>query len=117
MLEYLGHRVIVASSGAEALTVIRSMADVDLVITDHAMPGMTGMVLAEHIRQIRPNIPIVLATGYAEPPATGQIARTVRLAKPYRLEKLAALLNGLLSRGPAAEETVTHLEIGGGAGG
>jgi CheY-like chemotaxis protein len=100
---------------------------VDLVITDYAMPGMTGMVLAEHIRQIKPEIPIVLATGYAEPPATGQVPRTVRLAKPYRLEKLAALLNGLLSRGsaaqsdgsgaPSAAEPVKRLEIGGGAGG
>ena len=106
---------------------IRSIADVDLVITDYAMPGMTGMVLAEHIREFKPDLPIILATGYAEPPAAGQNARTVRLPKPYRLEKLAALLNGLLNRGPMAHpeesaapspeaEPVSRREIGGTAG-
>jgi len=99
MLEYLGHRVTTAASGAEALALVKSGAEIDLVITDYAMPGMTGMVLAEQIRKLKPEMPIVLATGYAEPPGD-QSVQTVRLPKPYRLEKLASLLNGLLSREP-----------------
>ena len=98
MLEYLGHSVTIAASGAEALTVMHSDAHFDLVITDYAMPGMTGLVLAEHIRKLKPEIPIILATGYAETPAGDHGVQTIRLGKPYRLEKLASLLNGLLSR-------------------
>ncbi|HUN46816.1 MAG TPA: response regulator [Stellaceae bacterium] len=98
MLEYLGHSVTIAASGAEALTVMHSDAHFDLVITDYAMPGMTGLVLAEHIRKLKPEIPIILATGYAETPAGDHGVQTIRLGKPYRLEKLSTLLNGLLSR-------------------
>jgi len=102
MLEYLGHRVTVASSGAEALTVIQSMQDIDLIITDYAMPGMTGTVLADRIREIRPELPIILATGFAEPPGSGQGARIARLPKPYRMEKLASLLASVLDQRPSS---------------
>jgi signal transduction histidine kinase len=110
MLEYLGHRVTVAASGAEALTVIRSTPDIDLIITDYAMPGMTGMVLADRIREIRPELPIILATGFAEPPGTGQGTRIARLPKPYRMEKLASLLASVLGQ---RSSPVQRREVGG----
>src|SRR5205823_2582264 len=68
MLEQLGHRVQVATSGAAALAIVEEKPKLDLIITDHAMAGMTGMELAERVRGIRPDLPIVLATGYADVP-------------------------------------------------
>jgi CheY-like chemotaxis protein len=69
LLEDLGHTVIRASSGAEALDILRANKAIDLMITDYAMPGMTGLQLAEQARALRPELPILLATGYADLPA------------------------------------------------
>jgi PAS domain S-box-containing protein len=90
MLEDLGHKVLVAASGSEALALLAEHA-VDLVITDYAMPQMTGLELAREIEARRPGLGIVLATGYAElPPGDG--ADIPRLAKPYSQAELARLL-------------------------
>ncbi len=88
MLEDLGHTVIAAHSGAQALEALEKHRDIDLVITDHAMPRMTGVELAAAIAARRPGTPIILATGYAELPA-GAEANLPRLSKPYRQETLA----------------------------
>ncbi|MEJ1157939.1 response regulator [Prosthecomicrobium sp. N25] len=95
MLEDLGHEVIESESGQSALAILSEGRPVDLVITDHAMPGMTGVDLARRIRQSRPDLAIVLATGYAEIPAdSGEDASDIaKLAKPYRLEELAAAID------------------------
>ena len=89
MLEDLGHVVIEALSGARALDMLRLGAKVDVVVTDHAMPGMTGSELARQIRQHWPSLPIILATGYAELP-NGEEPGLPRLAKPYLQSELAA---------------------------
>jgi CheY-like chemotaxis protein len=89
MLEDLGHTVVEAMSGARALDLLRLGTKVDVVVTDHAMPGMTGTELARQIRQIWPNLPIILATGYAELP-NGEDPGLPRLSKPYVQEELAA---------------------------
>ena len=81
MLEDLGHRVFTAMSGREALEILAKQP-VDLLITDQAMPGMTGYQLAEAVRERRPNMPIILASGYAELPAGSNLALH-RLAKPF----------------------------------
>ena len=88
MLEDLGHTVIMAYSGEQALEQLDRTSGVDLVITDHAMPKMTGSDLAKRIAAHRPDMPIILATGYAELP-TGTDAAMPRLAKPYRQDALA----------------------------
>jgi CheY-like chemotaxis protein len=67
MLEELGHSVLKAASGKQALRILRSNT-VDLVITDQVMPGMTGGQLAEAVDADWPRLPIILATGYAEAP-------------------------------------------------
>ncbi len=100
MLEDLGHTAIEAPSAARALELLRSGLTVDLVVTDHAMPGMTGMELATEIRGTWPALPILLATGYADLPE-GEVNELPRLAKPYRQEELAAHLRRLLERAPA----------------
>ncbi len=88
MLEDLGHAVLEASSGPQALELLRAGRAADLVITDYAMPGMTGVQLATAIRQLRPGLPVLLATGYAEVPSEGEAALP-RLEKPFDAEAIA----------------------------
>ncbi|MEA3161718.1 MAG: hypothetical protein QOD95_3266 [Gammaproteobacteria bacterium] len=88
MLEDLGHKVIAVGSGARALEVIDSTPEIDLVVTDQAMPMMTGLQLIEKIRERRPALPVILATGYAEFPH-GVNASIGRLAKPFTQRALA----------------------------
>jgi CheY-like chemotaxis protein len=88
MLEDLGHTVLEASNGAEALEVFRANPNIQLVITDQAMPHMTGKDLAIAIVKERPGVPIIIATGYAELPA-GMAADAVRLPKPFDMDDLA----------------------------
>ncbi len=92
LLEDLGHEVIEAHSGAAALDALAAREDIDLVVTDHAMPRMTGVELAGHVRSARPELPVVLATGYAEMPAGAAELVTARLEKPFSAAELAALL-------------------------
>jgi len=88
MLEDLGHQVIPAGSGTRAVEAIDSTPDIDLVVTDQAMPVMTGLQLVEEIRARRPALPVILATGYAEFPQ-GVNASIGRLAKPFTQRALA----------------------------
>ena len=97
MLEDLGHTVVEASSAAQALDALAHGSRFDLVITDHAMPAMTGTALAQRLRQMRPNLPVLLATGYAD--LSGGIDPLLpRLNKPYRLEDLATAMAAMLVR-------------------
>jgi CheY-like chemotaxis protein len=95
MLEDLGHRVIGASSARHALDIIRSEQPIDLMVTDHVMPGMTGIELAAKSREVRPALPILLATGYADLPE-GASLDLPRLAKPYHQDQLRDRLDQLL---------------------
>jgi signal transduction histidine kinase len=93
MLEDLGHTVLEAGSAAEALVMLESGRSVDLVITDHAMPDMTGMELARRLSQIRPGLKVILATGYADlPPTTGEALDLPRLSKPFLQADLALMI-------------------------
>lgn len=89
MLEDLGHVVIETTSGHQALDVLSNNTSIELVITDHAMPGMTGTELARRIRDSWPDLPIILATGYADLP-NGEDPGLPRLSKPYQQEELAS---------------------------
>ena len=95
MLEDLGHRVIGVNSGRRALDIIKSEQPIDLMMTDHVMPGMTGIELALASREVRPSLPILLATGYAELPDGAQ-PDLPRLVKPYHQEQLRDRLDQLL---------------------
>jgi len=91
MLMDLGHSVLEAPSGPNALRVLETDAQFDVIITDYAMPGMTGLDLAEKIKQLRPKIPIIIATGYAELPP-GATLEFPRLSKPYSQQELCEAL-------------------------
>jgi PAS domain S-box-containing protein len=97
MLEDLGHTVFEAGSGKEALDVFRREKDIDIVITDQAMPLMTGTQLADAIRAERRDLPIILATGFAElPPDAGR--DLLKLDKPFRQEELAQAIAAAVRR-------------------
>ena len=98
MLEDLGHSAIEAASAEIALQVLNSKPGIDFVITDQAMPGMTGTELAARIRRRWPTIPVVLASGYPDLPADE--LDLPRLSKPYRQEELARLLASLVGVEP-----------------
>ena len=90
MLEDLGHEVVEAGSGDEALSLLEKSA-FDLVITDQAMPRMTGLQLLDIIRERFPKTSAILATGYAEIPGGAQVAAP-KLSKPFTEQELAQAL-------------------------
>jgi signal transduction histidine kinase/ActR/RegA family two-component response regulator len=96
MLEDLDHKVVEASSGEEALRILRENGSIDLVVTDHAMPGMTGLDLAEQIRREWPALPILLASGHAELPERNGLA-IPRLTKPFRQDELESAIASVVT--------------------
>ncbi|GAB5427367.1 MAG: hypothetical protein Devi2KO_08260 [Devosia indica] len=99
VLTDMGHTALEAFSGAQALALMQSRTDIAAIITDYAMPGMTGIELAHAARQLRPGLPILLATGYDEvPDVAGH--DFVQLKKPFREAELSGRLAEVLA--PAA---------------
>jgi CheY-like chemotaxis protein len=97
MLDDLGHTAGEASSGLQALDLLRAGRTFDLVITDQAMSGMTGVQLAREIQEEWPNLPVLLATGYADVPP-GPDANLIRLSKPFGQDALARAIAECLNR-------------------
>lgn len=93
MLGELGYQVVEATSAEEALLMMRDGLSADLLVTDHLMPGMTGVDLVRALRTLRPALPALVISGYSE--AEGIAADLPRLTKPFRLPDLAAGLAGL----------------------
>ena len=102
MLERLGYKVTLKTSSLEALTTIQNQPDeFDLVITDQTMPGMTGSDLARRILQIRPDLPIILCTGFSNL-ISEEKARIYGIKgfamKPLAKKDLATLIRKVLDR-------------------
>jgi PAS domain S-box-containing protein len=90
MLGDLGFSVTEARSAEEALRLIDEGLEIDVLVTDHLMPGMTGVDLVRALRRRRPSAPALIISGYAE---TDSIAPDLlRLAKPFRQADLATSL-------------------------
>ena len=96
MLEDLGHHVARATSGERALQTMHTISSLDVVLTDQGMPGMTGLQLIERIRAQRPNMPILLVTGYSDLPS-GSHPHMRRLNKPFDQSALARALEAVMS--------------------
>jgi signal transduction histidine kinase/ActR/RegA family two-component response regulator len=96
MIEDLGHTPIEAHSAAEALGKLADGIDVDVVITDHAMPAMTGLQFARRVQETYPGLPIILATGYAEIPGDPASLGLLRLAKPCNQYEIATAIQSAL---------------------
>jgi signal transduction histidine kinase/ActR/RegA family two-component response regulator len=108
MLSYLGYRVLPATSPEEALNCFtKDQEHIDLVITDHTMPRMTGLQLAAEINLLRPKLPIILCSGYSEA-VTAEEARQVGvrrfLAKPVDMRLLAMAIRDILPDQDKGEE-------------
>ncbi|MGA6108875.1 PAS domain-containing protein [Pseudomonas solani] len=93
MLEDLGHHVAVAHSAKEALDLLERER-YDLLVTDHAMPYMTGAQLALEVRARHPGLPVLMVSGYAELP-TGVRLDLPRLSKPFTQRQLAEAVDGI----------------------
>jgi signal transduction histidine kinase/CheY-like chemotaxis protein len=101
-LEAKGYAVLRAASGAEALSHLRAGETVDLVITDLSMPGMDGLALVQEVRQLLPEMPAIIVTGFAtsatEEAASRQIGgRFMLLRKPVLGQVLAGRVADLLA--------------------
>jgi CheY-like chemotaxis protein len=87
MLADLGFDVVEAGSAEEALGLMHEGSALDLLVTDHLMPGMSGAELAREVRMLRPGLPILIVSGYAE---VDDLALDLpRLTKPFRVAELA----------------------------
>jgi CheY-like chemotaxis protein len=89
MLEELGYDTVEAVSAEDAMQVLEQQ-HVDLLVTDHLMPGMTGTELAQAIRRRFPGLKVLIVSGYAD--AEGLDPSYTRLTKPFRQAELAAAL-------------------------
>ncbi|MBX4958694.1 response regulator [Rhizobium lentis] len=96
MLEDLGHLPREAASASQALEFLAGGQECDLVITDHAMPGMTGAELARYLRSAFPNLPVILASGYVELTEDQGLGRMLRMTKPFTQEQLQAAMDAAL---------------------
>jgi CheY-like chemotaxis protein len=95
LLEDLGHEVVEVHSAREALQLLEGGLPTDLLITDHAMPGMTGIELFHEVRRQRPQLPILLATGFAEFEGA-KVVDVPRIVKPYTQVQLSTEIARLL---------------------
>ncbi len=101
MLASFGHTPIEAYSGRQALEIL-GQRQVDVLITDHSMPGMTGLELVRAARADRPALPVLLASGYGEDDIGGLGGDVVLLGKPFDERALAEGLEQVLSERPVA---------------
>ena len=109
LLGELGYRAVCCHDGAEALaTVAADPGAVDLVITDMTMPGMTGDVLAQRLKSLRPGLPVILCTGYSER-MSAEAARAQGIdgfaMKPASIAELSQLVRAVLDRDGAQRAT------------
>ncbi len=99
-LKNKGYKVLEARTGEQALDILRDTPAVDLMITDMMMPGMDGGTLARLIRVERPEIRIIVISGYSEEVARGDIVDTADfhfLPKPFSLGQLASKVKDVLT--------------------
>jgi CheY-like chemotaxis protein len=100
MLTRLGYRVETFTDPAAALSMISaSMDGIDLIITDMAMPVMTGDRFVEAVRQVQPNLPVILCTGYRDRVSEKTATRlniNMVLDKPVELKQLASAIRDVL---------------------
>jgi signal transduction histidine kinase/ActR/RegA family two-component response regulator len=106
LIEEIGYEVETAESGEAALKLL-TPGRFALVITDVAMPGMTGVELARQLRRSSPDLPIIFASGYADVQTFGEeLLRESLLKKPYRIAELAARISAALAERPASGNVI-----------
>ena len=106
-LRELGFHVVSAESARQGLEILERGAAMDLVVTDFSMPEMNGIEFIRRAQLLRPDLPCLLVTGYADirDPADMATGDVVILRKPYRMKQLAAIVGQLLERTELLERT------------
>ena len=98
LLAELGYATVWVANGPAALDRIAADANFDLVLTDVVMPGMSGVELAQHLRASRPDLPVILTSGYSHVIAAEGTHGFALLRKPYSLDALSAVLEDAIGR-------------------
>jgi CheY-like chemotaxis protein len=101
MLEELGSTVLAAENGAKAVGLVEGGATADLLLTDVMMPVVSGLELADRIRELRPEIKVLFASGYEDNVIVhnGQLDAGVELlSKPFDRDRLAVKIREVLDR-------------------
>jgi CheY-like chemotaxis protein len=98
LIEELGYRTEAAASAIDALKLLGD-DDIDAVLTDVVMPGMNGFQLAQRIRAVRPGMPVICVTGYANV-IDDRSCCDIVLQKPYRTATIARMLEKILAPDP-----------------
>lgn len=97
-----GFRAKCASGGAESIEMFEPQPQaIDAVLLDFSMPGMDGMATLEQLRRIRPDIPVVMSSGFANQPAISRVQSLDNvgfLNKPFRLDELLQVLTAAVAR-------------------
>lgn len=96
LLRELGYDILEAGSGASALSMLAERPDVDLLVVDYAMPGMSGLETATRARAMRPNLPCMYVTGYADLAALREVGGQSVVQKPFVGDELARKVQGVL---------------------
>jgi len=100
-LETLGYTVLAAEDGTAGLEILKQRLP-DVVVVDFAMPGMNGAEFAIAARRLKPDLPIIFASGYAETAAIEKAAgaHAIVLRKPFRIEELEIVVAAALNEKP-----------------
>jgi signal transduction histidine kinase/CheY-like chemotaxis protein len=99
-LDGLVPEVITARSGTEALDLVHARSEIEAVISDIMMPGMSGIELAEEIARVRRGLPVVLMTGYSDKLEAGVAVSRPVIMKPFATKDVAAALFAATSEAP-----------------
>jgi PAS domain S-box-containing protein len=102
LLQALGHQVASAAGGQEALDLLASGLDADLVILDMRMPEMSGAEVLPRLRALRPDLPVLLATGHSDrdlPPLLERFPRLDWIQKPFTLAEIRGKIDGFSPAG------------------
>jgi DNA-binding response OmpR family regulator len=102
VLEQAGYRVLIATTGAAGLELFRREL-IELVITDHLLPGQTGCQMALEMKALKPEVPIVMLSGLSEPPEDASaldLFLTKGMPVPEFLATVASLLGGAACQSP-----------------
>jgi CheY-like chemotaxis protein len=113
LLEDLGHQVRVAAGGQEALGLLAGDPDLDAVILDLNMPELGGLATLARLRTLRPELPVLVSSGYRDPAAMAVIRGFPRvgiLDKPFLAEDLHRALAALAALAGAGRNAEASLE-------
>jgi two-component system, NtrC family, sensor kinase len=97
-LEQFGCKVVLASSAEAAIDALNKRHDIDIVLSDIVMPGMSGLELGRLVREYHPEIPVILASGYSDKTAAATEEGFTLIRKPYSPEALERILAAILDK-------------------